>query len=193
LFRKILLSIVGMVLLGLPTQAQVATPAATSSAFGRFTHYVGRHIKETFTDMRKDRLWGVAVAGNWVLEGLDEGTTIYGVHHGLIETNWLYGKRPSAPKIIGFGSVFTLAQLTTTHMIREDFTNICHRDADNPNSLWNSGKIAAGSYRWQTCQYGGDAVAIVVWAPRAEDVAGNFCVLKNACILKPAPTTSASK
>ncbi len=165
------------------TASAQTTPAAHRNPFSRAVRYTGQQIKETFTDVRHDPVWAAAVIGTFVLEGIAEGQTVYGRANGFQESNaFYYGHNPSAAKVIGLGTGFTIANLTALHSIRTLFTDSCRREATKPNSRWNSGKIDAASYNPETCKYGGDMLPIIEWAPRIEDIQGNFRVLRSTSV-----------
>lgn len=174
--------IVFAILLLIPAMAAAQTaPAANSGGkFTRFARFIGRQAKETISDVRRDPLWAAAVVGTFVLEGIAEGQTAYGRNRGLNESNFFYGRHPSTARIAGEGSALTFVNLAAIHTLRELFTNSCRREAADPNSRWNSGKIDAASYNPETCKYAVDAVPIAIWAPRIQDIRGNFRVLDGA-------------
>jgi hypothetical protein len=152
---------------------QEAKPAGQRGKVSGFFHYTGRHVKETFTDCKTDKLWCFYVVGTIALNGIDTGTTIHGQRCcNLREANPLLPSHPSAPGLISISAVATLAQLGSVHMLRELFTDSCKRDAANPNSKWR--KVDARTYNPETCKYGVDLAGMAEWPYHATIVKSNF-------------------
>ena len=106
-----------------------------------FFGYVGRHVKESFTDCKTDKLWCGYVIGVGLINAADTGETIVGMHRGFRETSPLFGPHPSTLRLVSESAGITVAHFTTMHMLRELFTDKCKSDAADPNSMYS--RIAA--------------------------------------------------
>jgi hypothetical protein len=160
--RSYLLAI--LMLLALPVRAQEPLPAAHRRPLGAFVHEAKRHLKQSFTDMRRDPLWGLVVVGNIGLNFADTGTTCKFRSLGVPEANPLLPKRQGCAFYVGTTVAVTTAQIGLEHYLRERATNWCRKDAADPNSMYTHIAQSRGVNPSPTgCTYGMDAIFMTTY------------------------------
>jgi hypothetical protein len=140
--KRLVIAIVLVVASAFCANAQEPAPAATRGKLSTTFHFIGRHVKESFTDCKTDKLWCFYVVGSSLIDAADTGTTIVAMHRGGFgETSPFFGSHPSTFRLVSESAAITVTRLTVFHIARERYSNLCNREADDPNSMYS--RIAA--------------------------------------------------
>jgi len=174
--KRLLIAVLAILMLSVSGHAQEPQTAAEHGKVYGAVHYVGRHVKETFTDVKRDPVWGTVVVGTIVANGLDTGTSAYLFsHHLAAEGNPLLPRNPSMGFLVSTAVFETLTQLTAEHMVREHVTNWCKKDAANKDSMYNRIAQSRGvNPDPKGCTYGIDAVFMTPWGYKGEVINSNI-------------------
>lgn len=168
-----------LLVFSLPVLAQDPIPAVQRGHVDRFTRYIGRHVKETFTDFTHDKEWAAVVTLSAMAEAADSTTTCIGFNHGFQESNPVYFHTHSCPKLVIGSSFLFVTRMTATHVVWKELVAKCRYDATNgPHREW-----------WQS--YDPESCKHVMWIGvlnvpvNAIGAYGNVCLLNGGCVIKP--------
>lgn len=148
----------------------------------QFFKAYGHQLKLSFTDVRRHPFaWGIYFGGTLAANYMDTASTCYGLGHGtLVESNPLFGHRPSCSTLVLSTSALTFGvQLPAVHTLSDAWTTHCYNEAADPGSKWN--QLAAkgyGSKNPESCRWNVPAAAMSEWPWHAVIIHDNLQLIE---------------
>ena len=126
-------------------QTDTPNPIYQSGTLKRITHYFGRQIVQTFTDLGRDREWLFVFGVDTLAQTTDYITTCKGFKYGFAESNPFLGRTNSCGKLALGMSLLHTAKWVGTHATTHELVQQCWYEKYNGSSQQKSSWTASTS------------------------------------------------